>query len=64
MLQSRTIQKLHRDEGLIRLLADLVNRADIRVIEGGRCARLTPEPPQRLWALREAGSSGPHGGQA
>jgi hypothetical protein len=34
MLQRLAFQKLHGDERLAVMLANLVNRADVRVIEG------------------------------
>jgi hypothetical protein len=32
MLQRHAVQKLHRDKGLVSMLADLVNGADVRMI--------------------------------
>src|ERR1700680_760560 len=43
MLQRRPFQKLHRDEGLGIMLADLINRADVGMIEGRRSAGFAPE---------------------
>jgi hypothetical protein len=34
MLKGQAIQKFHRDEGLVLVLADLVDRADIRMVQG------------------------------
>ena len=36
MFQRHAIQKFHRDERLLVLLANVVNRADVRVVECGR----------------------------
>ena len=35
MLQGYALEKLHGDEGLAILLADVVDRADIGVVQGG-----------------------------
>src|SRR5205814_507153 len=48
VLQCVPVQKLHRDEGLGIVLAYLVNRADIWMIERRSGARLTPETLQSL----------------
>src|SRR5438128_1194216 len=48
MLQRLAFQKLHGDESLPLLLADVVDGADVRVIEGGRGLRLASETGQRL----------------
>ena len=37
------LEQLHGDERLAILFADFVNRADVRMVEGGGCARLEPE---------------------
>src|SRR6266566_5804586 len=37
MFQGYTIEKLHRDEGLSILVADIIDRANIRVVQG-RCS--------------------------
>jgi hypothetical protein len=36
MLQSHSLQKLHRDEGLPLLIANVINCADVRMIQCGR----------------------------
>src|SRR5216683_5546772 len=48
MLQCHAIKKLHGDEGAAVLLADVVNGADVGMIQGRRGLRLTPEASQRL----------------
>src|SRR6476620_5520965 len=47
MLQSGPIQELHDDEGAVLVALDLVYRANIRVVQGGGCARLPPKPLDR-----------------
>src|SRR5258708_35701113 len=46
-VQSPAFQQLHRDELARLVLLDVINWADIRVVEGGSCASLAPEPRQR-----------------
>ena len=48
MLQRHAIEKLHGDERMPILLADLVNRADVGMVQRRRRPRLAPEPLQRL----------------
>ncbi len=48
VLQRHTVQKFHRDEGPIPALSDLVDGADVGMIEGGSRAGLTPEAFQSL----------------
>ena len=48
MLQSLAIQELHGDERLTILLADVVNRADIGVIESRCSLRLTLKTGESL----------------
>src|SRR2546426_6131905 len=48
MLQRHTIQKLHRDERLTILLADVVDRANVGMVQGGRCLRLASETGECL----------------
>ena len=48
MLQRQPVQKLHGDERLSVLLANVINRADIRVIQCGRSLRLALKAGERL----------------
>src|SRR2546425_3121586 len=48
MLKRCAVQKLHDDERLGSLLADFVNRADVRVVESGSGLRLALETVQSL----------------
>jgi len=48
VLQRHAVQKLHGDERLAILLANVVNRADVGMVEGGSCLGLTPETLQCL----------------
>ena len=49
MLQGQPVKKLHGDERLAVLLADVVDRADIGVIQRGRSLRFTLKAGERLW---------------
>src|SRR5579871_769867 len=53
MLQSGSLEKLHDDERATILLPDVVNRADVRMIQGGRRASLSPETVQGLGVAGE-----------
>ena len=48
VLQRHTVQKLHDDEGLAVLLADLVNGADIRMVQCGSGLGFALKTRQRL----------------
>ena len=48
MLQRHAVQKLHGDEGLAVLLADVVNGADVGMIQRGRGLRFALKAGQRL----------------
>ena len=48
MLQRYAIQKLHRDEGVPVLLANVMDGADIRMIQGRRSLRLALKTGKRL----------------
>jgi hypothetical protein len=51
VLQRQPFEILHRDERLIALLTDFVNRADVRMIEGGRGTSLSAKSFERLWGM-------------
>src|SRR5689334_10002980 len=53
VLESRTIQKLHCDEGSLVMSADFVNCADIRMVESRGSACLTAEALKGLGISRE-----------
>ena len=48
VLERLAIQKLHGDERLAVVLADLVDRADVRMVQRRRGTRFAPEAFQRL----------------
>ena len=48
LLQRGALQILHGDEGAAVLLADVMNGADVGMIQGGRGSSLALEPAQRL----------------
>ena len=55
MFQSDAAERLHGDERLSLLLADVVNRADVWVVQRGGSLRFTlesAEGPADLWPLR------------
>src|ERR1039458_10612448 len=49
MLQRHTVQELHGDEGMLTILTDFVDGANVGVIECRRCSRLPAEAFQSLW---------------
>src|SRR5580693_1208218 len=51
MLQGHSVQKLHGDEGLSALVINLVNGADVRMIQSGRSLRFALESGQSLLIL-------------
>src|SRR6266545_2930051 len=51
MLQSLAFQKLHGEKRLAFVLSDLINRADIRMVESRGGLRLALKPLQRLTIL-------------
>ena len=53
ILQRRALQILHDDERSPVLLADVVDRADVRVVQRRRRLRFAREPAQRLGIPRE-----------
>src|ERR1700678_237478 len=48
VFQRQAIQKLHGDERLAILLANIVDRADVRVVQGGRSLGLALKAGKRL----------------
>jgi hypothetical protein len=50
VLQGRAVQKLHGDERLSALLADVVNRADVGMVQRGRGLGFALKASERLWA--------------
>src|SRR5581483_6742919 len=48
MLEGHSLQKLHHNKTLALMFADLVNGANVRMIQRRCRARLPPEPLQRL----------------
>ena len=53
LLQRHAVEELHGDEGLAVVLADVVDGADIRMIEGGGGLGLAQETGPRLGVLRD-----------
>src|SRR5947208_3347657 len=53
VLQRLAFKELHDDEGTAVLLADVMNRADVRVIQGGSGSSLAPETIQGLRVASE-----------
>jgi hypothetical protein len=51
VLQGHAVQKLHHDERLISVLADLVDSADIGMIQSGCSASLAAKTCERLWVF-------------
>ena len=52
MLQCYAVQKFHGNERLLAVLADFVDGANVRMIEGRGRASLAAEALQRLWITR------------
>ena len=48
VLQCRALEKLHRNECLAFFGADIINRANVGMIQGGRCSCLALKPRERL----------------
>jgi len=48
VLEGLALEQFHGDEGLAVVLVDLVNRADIGMVEGGGGARFALKPLQCL----------------
>src|SRR5579864_1345902 len=53
LLQRRAFQILHRNKTRAVVLANLINRADVRMIQCGSGARLSPEAFQGMRVLRQ-----------
>ena len=53
VFQRRPFQKLHRDERLIVVLANFINRADVGMVQRGSGAGFTPEAFERLCVVGE-----------
>src|SRR5208337_2834050 len=51
VLEGEALEELHGDEGLAFVLADLVDGADIRMVQGRGGLRLALETGQRLWVF-------------
>jgi hypothetical protein len=47
------LEKLHGDEGTSFLLVHIVDRADVRMVQGGRGTRFAPHPLHRLAVFRK-----------
>src|ERR1700676_4421255 len=52
VLQRHAIQILHCDEGSSALVTNIMDSANIRMIQGRRGTGLTFEPFKRLWVVR------------
>ena len=46
---ARSLQELHHDERLVVFLVDVIDRADIGMVQSGRGLGLSSEASQRLW---------------
>jgi hypothetical protein len=59
VLECRSVQKLHRDEGAPVLLANVMNRADVGVAQGRRCLRASrsPSPRRTCWGYQNPKST-------
>ena|ERR1700757_2013292 len=53
MFKSHPFQKFHHDERMTILLSDLMDRADVRMVQRGCSPRLTAESFERLLVLGE-----------
>src|SRR5579884_4239531 len=51
LLQRGSIEKLHNDEQLVAIPLNLVNRANVRMIQRGGRPRLSPQALDRMWIL-------------
>ena len=62
--QRLAVQKLHGDERSSVVLADLVNRADVGMVQCRRRSRLAPKTFQRQWFARRVFGKKLEGDQA
>ena len=53
LLQGLPFQQLHDDEGAAIKLGDVVNCADVRVIQSGSSARLSLKTAERQWVMSD-----------
>jgi hypothetical protein len=53
MLEGHAVKTFHRNEGTTLLLADVVNGADVRVVQGGSRLGFTLEPSESLLVVGE-----------
>src|SRR5262249_23169199 len=53
VLQRRAFQILHSNKARAVVLANFVNRANVRMIQRGSRSGLAPEALQRVWVLRQ-----------
>ena len=53
MLQRLSLETFHRDEGLTVFFADVMDGADVGVIQSGRGFGFPPKTTQRLWVFGE-----------
>ena len=53
VFEQHSFQKLHRNEGALLVPADLIDRTDIRMVQGGRRARFPPKSIERLAICRQ-----------
>ena len=53
LLERHAVEVLHDNAGAAVLLADVVDGADVRVVQGGRSTRLPFEPPEGVRVARD-----------
>src|ERR1700747_1748061 len=64
MFQGHAFQKFHDDKRLTVLLSDLMNRADVGMVQSGRSTSFTAEAFERLRVMGDIVSSGRKGNEA